>query len=441
MAKKLPIVTIVGRRNVGKSTLFNALIKERRAIVDSHPGLTRDVISYIVTHDEVTFTLSDTPGLDLPESEELSSAILDAARGHLSRSSVIILLLEYPAPDSYDSELAGFLRKLSIPTIAAVNKMDSGDRLENMAYFYEIGLTEILPVSALRRSNLDLLMDRVMELLPKKKKPAPGPDLSISIVGRPNSGKSTLLNAYLGYNRAVVSGIPGTTRDSVDEEFTFHGKPVSVIDTAGVRKKSRVDTDVERYSMKRTIDSINRCDVVIHLIDAEAGLTDTDKKISDEILKARKPIIIAINKWDAIEKDHKTFDAFREKLIFRFYRAEDFPIISISAEKKQRIHRLIEQAFELKERASRRIETPRLNRVIADIQGSHRIPQLGHKLRIYYATQTDTVPPRFRLFVNNPELFRKDTIRYFQKTLQSELGLEGVPIVLSLEGKKNRKKR
>jgi len=183
------------------------------------------------------------------------------------------------------------------------------------------------------------------------------------------------------------------------------------------------------------VESINRCDVAIHLLDATVGLTENDKKISDEILKAKKPIIIAINKWDAVEKDHKTFDAYKDKLIFKYYRAEDFPIISISAKNKQRIDKILQLAVSLKEKANRRIDTPTLNRVIAEIKSASRIPQLGEKIKVYYAVQVDTVPPQFRFFVNNVEHFRKDVVRYFEKALQEALDLEGLPIVIQIEGK------
>jgi GTP-binding protein len=439
MTKKLPIVTIVGRQNVGKSTLFNAIIKKKRAIVDPLPGLTRDVIQYNLEYDSVHFTLSDTPGLDLSSSSELSGPILQNAREHLKRSAVILLLMENPAPESFDIDLADIIRKLSIPTIIAVNKMDDSQKLLNMANFYETGFNEIIPVSALNRFNMQLLMDSITRLLPESGGKGKKPDISLAIVGRPNSGKSTLLNSFIGFNRSVVSDIPGTTRDSVDEDFTYHKKLVRIIDTAGIRKKSRIKEDVEFYSFTRTRNSVEKSDVVIHIIDAEAGLTDTDKKISDEIMKARKPIIIGINKWDKIEKDHTTFNRFRDKLVHSFYRAEDFPIISVSAMEKLRINRLLDAAFELKERANRKISTPLLNRIVAQLQKPGRIPQLGDKLRVYYAVQTDTIPPEFKFFVNNPDLFRREIIRYFEKNLQKELEMKGIPIVIHVEGKKKRK--
>ncbi len=435
----LPIVAIVGRRNVGKSTLFNAVIRQKKAIVDAVPGLTRDVLSYNVDYKSAVFTLADTPGLDLPESSVLSEPILANAREYLKRASLVVLLMENPAPSAYDMDLAEMLRKLSVPVIITVNKMDGPELLESMTNFYEMGFQDIVPISAKTHFNLGLLMDKIHDMLPVKKTARPEPDLKIAIVGRPNSGKSTLLNSLIGYTRAVVSDIPGTTRDSIDEDYMYHGMRITVIDTAGMRKKSRVSDDIEYYSMTRTIDSIERSHVVVHLIDAEAGLTETDKKISDEIMAARKPVIIAINKWDLIEKDDKTFANFTDRLIFKFYKAGDFPIISISAKNKQRIHRIIDTAFELKERASRRIETPRLNRLIAQLLSSHRIPQLQSTIKIYYATQTDTVPPRFKFFVNNPAHFRKDIVRYFEKSLQKELDLKGVPILIQIEGKKGQK--
>jgi len=435
MSAKLPVVSIVGRQNVGKSTLFNALIKDKKSIVDSFPGLTRDVISHTLVHDSLSFVISDTPGLDLASSSELSEQILEGARKHLARSSVIVLLLEAPGPESFDYELANIVRKMALPTIVAVNKMDSPEKMENMSNFYELGFTEIIPVSALRRFNISMMLDNIVRLLPVKKTAVAEPDLKIAVIGRPNSGKSTLLNSFMGYERSVVSDIPGTTRDSVDENFTYYGKTVQIIDTAGIRKKSKITENIEYYSFTRTVESINRCDVAIHLIDATVGLTENDKKISDEILKAKKPIIIAINKWDAVEKDHKTFKEYKDKLIFRFYRAEDFPIISVSAKNKQRIDKLLQTAFSLHEKANKRIDTPTLNRVISELKSVGRIPQLGEKIRVYYAVQINTVPPSFRFFVNNAEHFRKDVVRYFEKALKEALGLEGLPVVIQIEGK------
>jgi GTP-binding protein len=440
MVKKIPTVAIVGRQNVGKSTLFNALIKQKKAIVDATPGLTRDVISCDVRHKDASFALCDMPGLDIGDSSGLSQAILENAGNFLERSSVIVLLLENPAPSSFDHKLVEIVRKMRAPSIIAVNKMDDPAEYENLSNFYELGFDDILPISALNRVNMGLLLDKIVDRLPVRKLATDEAHMRIAIVGRPNSGKSTLLNALIGYTRSIVSDIPGTTRDAVDEDFSFHGKLITVIDTAGIRKKSRITEDVDFYSLTRAIDSIRRCDVVVHLIDAEAGLTETDKKISDEILDAHKPLIIAINKWDAVEKDHKTFDEFRDRLVFRYYRAGDFPIISISASQKLRLHKLVTTALALYERASRRIETPKINKIIEDIQKSHRIPTLGDRLKIYYITQTENRPPKFRLFVNNPDLFRKDVLRSIEKSLQSSLDMAGIPIVLLLEGKKKKKR-
>lgn len=434
----LPIVAIVGRRNVGKSTLFNALIRRKMAIVDPVPGLTRDVVSFNATHNSVVFTLADTPGLDLPDSSELSAPILENARSYLKRASVILLLMEPPAPTAFDMDLAEVVRRMAVPVIVTVNKMDGPGELEEMSNFYGTGFREVAPVSAKTYYNVGMLMDKIVEILPRKKTALREPDLKIAVVGRPNSGKSTLLNALIGYDRAVVSDVPGTTRDSVDEDFMYRKKKIRVIDTAGMRRKRNISEDVEYYSLTRTIDSIRRSDVAVHLIDAPAGLTETDKKISDEIMKEHKPTIIAINKWDLVEKDHRTFDTFTDRLTFRFYKAGDFPIISISAKNRQRVHRIVDTALELKERASLKVDTPRLNRIIAGIVRSHRIPQMQGRIKIYYATQTGSVPPCFRLFVNNPAHFRKDIIRHLEKTIQKELDLKGVPIMIQIEGKKRR---
>ncbi len=440
MSNKLPIVTIVGRQNVGKSTLFNALIREKKAIVDSYPGLTRDIINYSVNYKTISFVLSDTPGLDINDSSDLSQSILENAKSHLKKSSVIILLLENPNLFTFDLDLYNIIRKLSIPTIIAVNKMDSSANLENMVNFYEMGCSDILPISAINRTNIDLLLDKITDILPVKKTASKKIEMKISIVGRPNSGKSTLLNSLIGENRAIVSDIPGTTRDAIDEDFSFHGKWIKIIDTAGIKRKRRIKGNVQYYSMNRTMNSIRKSDLVIHVIDALMGITETDKKICDEILKANKPIIIAVNKWDAINKKTSTFEEYKDKIIFKLYRAEDFPIISISAMEKLRVHKLINIALEINEKAKRKIDTPRLNKIFEDLQKRRRTPLLGETLKIYYATQIDTIPPRFKLFVNKPSLFRKDVIRFLQKVLQKELDISGVPVVLYIEGRKKRDK-
>jgi len=436
MIRGIPSVSIVGRQNVGKSTLFNAIINEKRAIVDEHPGLTRDILSFRVSYKDYSFEIKDTPGLDLAKESELSENILENARRHLQQSDLILLLLETPAPRSFDADLVQLVRKLNVPAVIAVNKMDHPEDMDNLVNFYELGISEFIPISALRKKNLPLMMDKIISFLPQKNPEEILSDHDIAIVGRPNSGKSTLLNAFIGYDRAVVSDIPGTTRDSVDEIFKFKGQNIRIIDTAGMRRKRKIQDSVEYYSLTRTIDSIKRCDVAIHLLDATMGITETDKKISDEIIKAHRPTIIAINKWDAVEKDDKTFDKFKDRLIFKYYRAADFPIISISASNKTRIHKLLETACDLHERAEKRIETAKLNKMLEQIQRSHAMPLLGDTLKIYYATQVDTVPPHIKLFVNNPDLFKRDVKRFIEKTLQEKLNWKGIPVVLTLEGKK-----
>jgi GTPase len=435
MTARLPIVSIVGRQNVGKSTLFNALIRERRAIVDAHPGLTRDIITFTMKHGDVSFIVSDTPGLNISASSELSQAIIETAHRQLERSSLIVLLMEKPGPEAFDYELMEFLRKFEVPIVVAVNKMDNVEDFINLPHFYEMGLGEIIPISALRRRNIPLLLDKISSYLPQKQHTNDEPDVKIAIVGRPNSGKSTLLNSLMGYERAVVSEIPGTTRDSIDDDFMFHEKRIRITDTAGLRRKSKVDEDIEFYSMTRTIESIRKSDVVIHMIDATLGLTENDKKISDEILDAGKCVIIAINKWDAIEKDTGTFNEYRDKIIFKYYRAGDFPIISISAREKQRVHRLVQTALDLNERAGKQVQTHEFNKVLEDLQRQRRNPQLVSGLKIFYGTQTGTKPPRFKLFVNKPELFKKDLVRYLEKSLQAALELREIPLVLEIEGR------
>lgn len=441
MKNNTPHISIIGRRNVGKSTLFNAIARQKIAIVDSIPGLTRDIISMDVNYGGYNFVLSDTPGLDLPEGEELSQKIIENAQKHLESSDLIILLFENPEPLDYDFELLDITRKLNIPVIIAVNKMDHPESMINMNNFYETGASDFIPISAKYRKNIDLLFEKITDYIEPVNAVINRADIKISFVGRPNAGKSTLLNTYLGYERSIVSDIPGTTRDSVNEQFKFNDNLVEIIDTAGLRRKRKIKESVEFFSMTRTIRAIEESDVVIHLIDAEAGLSETDKKIADEIIKAHKPLIIAINKWDLIDKDHKTFENYKDRLLFKFYRAADFPIISISAKNKQRVHKILSTAIELKKKAETRIDTAKLNKFMERIQKSRRLPKLGNEMKVYYGTQVDTIPPQFIFFVNNKALFREDAIRFFQKELQKEMNLNGIPILIKLQGKENKRKK
>lgn len=433
--KDIPVVSIVGRQNVGKSTLFNAIIKQRKAIVDEQPGLTRDVVSYFVNYNEATFIINDTPGLDLNANSTLSEEIKQMALQHLHSTDVFVLLLEKPDIASYDFELVELIRKFNKPYIVAINKIDTNNDMECLSNFYELA-QEFLPISALNRRNIDLLLHTIVESLPHKRKKIIEIDCKIALVGRPNSGKSTLLNAFLGYQRAVVSDIPGTTRDSIDEIFRFHGKNIMIIDTAGIRRQSRIDNSIEYYAIVRAKEAIQKSDVVIHLLDGTSGITETDKKIADIIMESHKPTILAINKWDSIPKDHTTFESFKDRMIFKYYRAADFPIISISALHKLRIHKLLLTALDVNNRAHHKTETSAINVIIENIQKKHAMPLLGGDLKIYYATQTNISPPVIRLFVNKPELFRKDVYRFLEKTLQDELNWQGIPVVFEVSGRK-----
>ncbi|HRX15552.1 MAG TPA: ribosome biogenesis GTPase Der [Spirochaetota bacterium] len=435
MSKKKPLVAIVGRRNVGKSTLFNALINKKMAIVDDHPGLTRDVISYRVDTETHSFLISDTPGLDLPDNEELSEPILTTAYEALGKADLIVLMFEDPIVQKFDHDLLRIVRKLDKPTVMVVNKMDSEKQLVNMSNFYELGVSDLLPVSALRRSNLDLLLDKITAFIPANRGEEQIADMRISFVGKPNAGKSTLLNSLLGYGRSVVSDVPGTTRDSINELINFENKKIEIVDTAGLRKRSKVKESVEFYSLTRTIRAIEHSDVVIHLIDAQSGMTDTDKKISDEIVKANKPVIIAVNKWDTVSKDTNTFKEYTAELKRRFFRIADFPVISISAKEKVRIHKLLSSAVELFEDSHKRIDTGVLNRRLEQMKNSGRLPGYGSDIKVFFATQMNQTPPTFKFFVNDASKFRLDVVRYFQKELQKLLGIKGLPIKIKIEGK------
>lgn len=452
MKSTLPRVVICGRRNVGKSTLLNALVGRRRAITDDTAGLTRDLLETEVARPGYRFLLTDTPGLDLEHPDELEQTALARARKILGEADLILCILEAGPVHDFDRTLIDLLRKTKTPSLFVVNKVDGSEgEAEALTEFYEEGLQDVIGVSAHAHRNLKELLKRMAELLPtiKQKEGAPdaprstaisdsrGTQLRISIIGRPNAGKSSILNKLAGEDISLVSDVPGTTRDSVDTVFRFRGTVLRVVDTAGLRRSSYLrdpKRKVDFYSVRRTQRALRDCEVAIHVFDAQAGMTDQDKKIAKLILDYKKPAVLAINKWDAVaEKETQSQQEFLDRLEFLFPKAAAYPVVFCSALTGRRLPQLLEACVDLQKRLHRRIPTPRLNRFVET--WNVRLRGYGTDARILYAVQADGPPPTFIFFVNNKQGFRGSYLGFFENQIRAEYDLAGVPITILLRAK------
>lgn len=442
MAK--PIVALVGRPNVGKSTLFNRFIGERRAIVQNEPGTTRDRTYGTADWVGVDFTVVDTGGLmdddeikpGTGESEaRIARETREQAFAAIAEADVVVFMTDVTAggPTAGDYEIAEILRRADKPTVLAVNKADSVNRREVAYEYYELGLGEPFAVSAYHGNGTGDLLDRIVENLPEveeEEDELEGP--RIAIVGRPNVGKSRLLNALLGQERAIVSDVAGTTRDSLDTQIHWEGQPVTLIDTAGIRRRGRVEQGIERVSVMRAMRAIDRADVVVLVIDAEEDFTSQDLHIAGYVEEQKKGLVVVVNKWDLIEKDHSTMDEYRA----RAARELDFmayaPVVFISAKLGQRVAQVIEKALEVLEQREKRISTAALNKVLKEAVAKHQPPSRpGKWVKFFYATQADTAPPTFVFFCNDPKQIHFSYRRYLENELREAFGFQGTPLRLS----------
>ncbi len=442
-----PVVAIVGKPNVGKSALFNRLAGKRISIVDETPGVTRD---RVMTEAELLgrkVLLFDTGGIDPTVDDELMEQVLVQASLAIEEADVIVFLVDgREGPTRTDLEIAELLRKSNKPVIFAANKIDTKDT--PMAEFWELRLGEPLPISALHGRNVDRLVAAIVDTLPP-----PTPDeflpgeweqaIKIAIVGRPNVGKSSLLNAILGEERVIVSPLPGTTRDAIDTPFEWRGRKFILIDTAGIRRKSQVHSSLEYYAMVRAFGAIDRSDVVILLIDGIEGVTRQDARIGGYAHEQGKPVVLAISKWDVVraklEEENKTPAQLRrrEKLLqddfARFLQRELWflsyaPVVYTSAVQRWNVETVLERAVYCYEQSRRRITTGMLNRLMRQLLGEHPPPNDGRRqLRIYYVTQAEVAPPTFVLFVNDPELVTDSYLRFLEKRLRALLDWGGTP--------------
>lgn len=429
----LPLVAIVGRANVGKSTLFNRLIGQRLAIVEDQPGVTRDRLYARVDWTGHEFVLIDTGGIEMHGADEMVNLIRVQAELAIDEADVIIFLVDgRQGVTEADRDVAERLRRSKKPVILAVNKLDHPAHEPLMYEFYELGFGDPVGVSAEHGMGTGDLLDEVVRRLPPAEAPTEDEDeIKIAFVGRPNVGKSSLVNALLGEPRVLVSPVAGTTRDAIDTPLEVDGQRYVLIDTAGLRRRGKVYETVEKYSVLRALRAMERADVVFVVIDGHEGIAEQDKRAAGHALDAGRGMGFLVNKWDIVEKDDKTAHRFEEQLRSEFPFMRWAPVLFVSALTKQRVHRILPMARSIAEMHAMRVPTSTLNNVIQDAVASVPPPtDKGRKLRIFYATQLGVKPPTFGLFVNDRDLMHFSYERYLENQLRAAFGFEGTPIRL-----------
>lgn len=425
-----PVIAIVGRPNVGKSTIFNRIVGERVSIVEDIPGVTRDRIyssADWLTHE---FNIIDTGGIEIGD-EPFLEQIKQQAEIAMEEADVIIFMTNgREGVTLNDEQVAKILYKTKKPVVLAVNKIDNPDMREMIYDFYSLGFGDPFPISGAHGLGLGDLLDECAKYFPKKGEDQYSEDtIKFSLIGRPNVGKSSLVNAFLGEERVIVSNIAGTTRDAIDTPYTYDGQEYVIIDTAGMRKKGKVYESTEKYSVLRALRAIERSDVVLVVLNAEEGIQEQDKKIAGYAHEAGKAIVIIVNKWDAIEKDEKTMNLFTEQIREHFLFLDYAPIMFVSAKTKQRVHQILEVVKKVSENHAMRIQSSILNEVIEDAIARNPAPSdKGKRLRIYYTTQVAIKPPTFVTFVNDPELMHFSYVRFLENRIRETFEFEGTPI-------------
>ena len=440
--KRKPTVAIVGRPNVGKSTFVNRLIGARNSIVHDMPGVTRDRIYFDVEWQNKGFTVIDTGGIIPGDGDDIMVSIFDQARLACEEADRIIFLVDgKDGINPVDYDIANILRQSGKPIFLAVNKCDNPDSLLMTSDFYALSVGNPIGISALHGSGgVGDLLDVVTEGFDESEEEEKDGRIRIAIVGRPNAGKSSIVNSLLNTQRVIVSDVSGTTRDSIDSFITYNDKEFVIVDTAGIRKKSKVDYGVEKFAVDRAIRSIRECDVAVLVIDAKEGISDQDKKISSIITESGKGIIVAINKWDLIEeKKANTINKFEQEL------AKDIPFLSyapkifISALTKQRLGQIFDKSLEVYEQCVKRVSTGLLNKVINEAYALNPPTSFkGRRLKVLYTTQAAIQPPTFVLFVNNEELLKDSYKRYLENKLREAFGFFGTPIRISVRERKEK---
>ena len=435
-----PIVAIVGRPNVGKSTLFNQIGKRRVSIVDDMPGVTRDRIYMEAEWLNHNFTMIDTGGIEFEDTDHILKSMRQQALVAMEEADVIVFVVDGRSGlTTADEEVGRMLRNTKKPVIVAVNKIDS-PQLEAAIYeFYSLGLGDPIGIAASNSIGLGDLLDAVVAAFPENTGEDKDEDeISIAVIGRPNVGKSSIVNALIGENRVIVSDVAGTTRDAIDTHFVTDGIKFMLIDTAGMRRRGKIDEAIERYSVMRSLRAVDRADVVLMVINAEEGITEQDKKIAGYAHESGKGVIIVVNKWDVFpDKDDKSTLRFTEDLRDEIGFLQYAPVVYTSALTGQRIHRITELVKYVADQQSMRIQTSVLNELIRDAVSVNPPPShRGKQLKIFFMTQTDIQPPKFIVFVNDPELMHFSYLRFLENRLRESFGFEGTPLKLIVRGRK-----
>ncbi|OIU71494.1 ribosome biogenesis GTPase Der [Rossellomorea aquimaris] len=433
-----PVVAIVGRPNVGKSTIFNRIVGERISIVEDVPGVTRDRIyssAEWLTHE---FNIIDTGGIELGN-EPFLDQIRQQAEIAIDEADVIIFLTNgREGVTAADEIVAKILYRSNKPVVLGVNKIDNPEMREMVYDFYSLGFGEPFPISGSHGLGLGDLLDEAAKHFKKDDGDEYGEEvIKFSLIGRPNVGKSSLVNALLGEERVIVSNVAGTTRDAIDSSYTYDGQEYVIIDTAGMRKKGKVYETTEKYSVLRALRAIERSDVVLVVIDGEEGIIEQDKKIAGYAHDAGRAVVIVVNKWDAVEKDEKTMNKWEQNIRDHFQFLDYAPIIFLSAKTKKRIHTLLPVINMASENHALRVQSSVLNEVVMDAVAMNPTPtDNGKRLRIYYATQVAVKPPTFVVFVNDPELMHFSYERFLENRIRDAFGFEGTPIRIIARARK-----
>lgn len=443
MSKK-PIVAVVGRPNVGKSTFVNRLAGTRKSIVDDTAGVTRDRIYFDVEWQNKEFTVIDTGGIIPGDDDEIMLNIFTQAQVACSEADSIIFLVDgKEGINPIDYDIANILRKSGKKIYLAVNKIDSPERMAMIGDFYALSVGDPITISALHGSGEigDLLDEITKDIVVSEEKPKEG-SIRIAIVGKPNAGKSSIVNALLNKERVIVSDVSGTTRDSINSDVRYENQDFTLIDTAGIRKKAKVDWGIEKFAVDRAIRAIRDCDVAVLVVDALDGLTDQDKKISSIVVEAGKGLILAINKWDLVEnKDSVTINKFEKEIEKEAPFLNFVPRIFISAKTKQRLVSIYKEAKKVYEQCQKRVSTSILNKVILDAIAMNPPNTVkGKRLKVLYSTQVKAAPPTFVLFVNNEDLLKDSYKRYLENRLREAFGFFGTPIRISAREKQGKDK-
>jgi GTP-binding protein len=451
-ARKLPLVAIVGRPNVGKSTLFNRLVGERKAIVDDLPGVTRDRNYAEAQWAGRSYLLVDTGGMESVSGGKLEQSVQAQSRLALAEADIIVFLFDGKSGlNPLDREAVDELRRTNKPVFFAVNKLDSQRRGDNLYEFFALGIDRLYSISAEHGLGIANLMDDIVGRLPDDL--PSGADsvpeepeevlepLRVAVVGRPNVGKSTLINRLLGFERSVVDSKAGTTRDSLDTPFELMGQPCILIDTAGIRRKARIDDRIERFSVNRALRAVDRGDLIVHVIDGPEGVTDQDAQILSYAIQRGKALLLAVNKWDLVAKNAGDTDKYRDEVNYRLSFLEFAPIAFISAATGHGVHKMLQTGMRVMQAYRRKVSTSAVNQALQKIVRAHAAPlSQGRAVKFYYGTQTGTRPPTFTLFVNRPGAVHESYQRYLVHQLRENLGFDNAPIRLHLRARREERK-